>query len=243
MRMKSVHIAALLLIFIFGGIGVSASLGWWKTTTDKIPDKFAEGVAQGEYNPADIKGSYTFGDIEKTFGIPASDLATAFGLPNAENAASFPVKDLETLYADLAASGTEIGTGSVRYFVALFKGLPFETDEATYLPDTAVKLLNEKASLTDAQKKALESISVSLKTVEAPTASTTVSSNEPVKTPGTIKGSTTFQEILDWGLSKADIESVMGSPMPDPGKTIKTHAEEKGVEFSTWKDALQELIE
>jgi hypothetical protein len=67
---------------------------------------------------------------------------------------------------------------------------------------------------------------------------------EPVAaTDRTIKGSTTFQNLLDWGVAKQDIEKVLGAPMGASGMTIKDFCTAKGVEFSTVKTPLQALAD
>jgi hypothetical protein len=54
-----------------------------------------------------------------------------------------------------------------------------------------------------------------------------------------IKGKTSFQEILDWGVSQEIIEQVLGVPMPNPLITVKDFCTEKGLDFETIKPALQ----
>jgi len=109
-----------------------------------------------------IFGSYTFGEIQKVFGVPIEDLGIAFGVKDPSNYDSLKCKELETIYASLAAQGKEVGTGSVRYFVALYKGLPISQDEETYLPRPAVEILKAKASLTDEQLQYLIQHSVDI---------------------------------------------------------------------------------
>ncbi len=263
MKLKSSHVSLIVLICVLGGIGTAAALGLWATTTDKVPGVYTEGEAAGKANPADIKGSYTFGDIEKAFGISADVLAQAFEIPEPEKAASFTVKDLESIYADDAAAGTEIGTGSVRYFVALYKGLPFEIDEVTYLPSAAVQLLKADAPLSEAQKTDLDGIALGVAGDAAPIPPVIPTENQPPALPaepadeekntpspteqekvaGTVKGSTTFNDLIDWGLSPEEIQSVIGTPAPSGSMTIKSYSEEKGVEFSTYKTAFQDLLD
>ena len=55
-------------------------MGWWQTESTKEAAVFTSGEFAGQANPADIRGSYTFGDVEKNFGIPAALLAQAFGV-------------------------------------------------------------------------------------------------------------------------------------------------------------------
>ena len=141
-------IMAFILIFIFfGGIGLSKSLSLWETESSKVPTTFKEGDFKGEFNPADIRGSYSFNDVSKSFNIDLNVLAEAFRVDKKE-AITFKNKDLETKYAN---SGKEIGTDSVRLFVALYKGLPYDLTKDVYLPESAVKILKEKGNLTKEQ--------------------------------------------------------------------------------------------
>jgi len=151
MKIRSSIMGLIVPIVILGSVGVTSALDLWKTTNDKIPVKYSEGTATGQYNPADIRGSYTFGEIEKVFGIPVEDLGIGFGVKDPAYYASFQCKELETIYATLAVQGKEVGTGSVRAFVALYKGLPITLSDETYLPKPAVDLLKDKASLTQDQ--------------------------------------------------------------------------------------------
>jgi len=60
-----------------------------------------------------------------------------------------------------------------------------------------------------------------------------------VQTDKTVTGSTTFQNLLDWGVSQAAIEKVIGDKMPGAATVIKNYATGKGLEFSTLKTPLQ----
>lgn len=242
MKLKSIHVAIVTLVFIFGGVALTSLLGMWKTTNDKIPAKYKEGAFAGQNNPADIRGSYTFEDISSAFEIPIEDLGKAFGLKDPSKYASFQCKELESIYAPLAAEGKEIGTGSVRYFVALYKGLPIEVEEGTYLPKTAVEILKAKANLTQEQIKSIEKYSVALPEVSA-AFSVSASSPENATADRIIKGSTTFKDLMDWGVKKEDIEKIINDKIPDPGKTIKDYSSAKGFEFSTLKEPLQNLVD
>lgn len=151
MKVKSYAVALFVLIVIFGSVAFTSYLGQWKTTTDKVPAKYTEGEVSGQYNPADIRGSYTFTQIQDAFGIPVDELGVAFGVKDPSKYAAFQVKDLETIYAPLAAQGKEVGTDSVRIFVALYKGLPITLTDTTYLPKPAVEILKSKATLSKEQ--------------------------------------------------------------------------------------------
>ena len=57
------------------------------------------------------------------------------------------------------------------------------------------------------------------------------------------RSKTTFQEVLDWGVSQEIIEQVMGAPMPNPLTKIKDFCAEKGLDFETIKPALQAEVD
>lgn len=54
-----------------------------------------------------------------------------------------------------------------------------------------------------------------------------------------ITGKTTFQELLDWGVSKDVIQKVIGSDLPETSTIIKDFVTGKGLEFTTIKTQLQ----
>lgn len=157
MKLKPQATVALSALIVILGILGSAALGWWQTESDKTPQKLDIEIADSGdgvvYDPADIRGSYTLGEISTLFVIPLPELAEAFGVDKAR-AEGFKVKELETIYTD---KDSEVGTSSVRLFVAWYKGLPFERKEDSFLPEKAVLLLREKASLTAEQEAYLDS--------------------------------------------------------------------------------------
>ncbi len=265
MKIKSRTLAIIIIIVVCGGIFTGSALGYWKTTNTKTPEKFNTGEFAGQANPADIRGSYSFADISNTFGVPIEDLGIAFGLTDPQKYADFKCKDLESIYSSLAAAGTDVGTGSVRYFVALYKGLPITLTEESYLPESAVEILKTKATLTPDQIKYLDTHTVTMETLmkavpsataaettaTTPAATATAPISEtheavasPAKNPALqeIKGKTTFKELLEWGLKKEDIEQVIGDTLPNTSITVRDYATQKGVEFNTYKIPLQELL-
>lgn len=154
MRIKTNTLAIIIIVVMLGGVALSSSLGLWQTKTTKIPVKYSTGDAAGQYNPADIKGSYSFANISKLFEIPLEDLGKAFGVP-ADRLNSFLVKELESIY-DSSSDGKSVGANSVRVFVALYKGLPIELSEDTYFPESAVEVLNKAGNLTPDSMKYLD---------------------------------------------------------------------------------------
>src|SRR5512138_2657166 len=109
MTLTSKSVVISLFVTIFGGIAFASMMGWWVTESTRVPVTFTEGEFAGQANPADIRGSYTFGDIANSFDVTPEVLSQAFGIQK-DNPAAFVVKDLEGMYL---ASEYEIGTTSV----------------------------------------------------------------------------------------------------------------------------------
>lgn len=140
-KVKTVPLAIIAIAGIFGGVALSQATGYWRTTSSKEPAKFKTGDLSGLPNPADIRGSYTWLDVEKAFGVPAAEAAASFSMPGHVLKADERVSVLEELYASVVPSGYEIGTGAVRAYVALYTGLPMDIESDTLLPDAAVSVL------------------------------------------------------------------------------------------------------
>lgn len=145
---KAIFITIILTFTI--GIAGSNILGLWNTEGSKEPRKLESGEFKGESNPKDIKGSYSFKEISTIFNIPLEDLIKAFDVDN-NYKESFKCKDLEKYYKD--TEGKEIGTESIRLFVAFYKGMEYELKEDTFLPEQAVDMLNKNGKLSNNQKE------------------------------------------------------------------------------------------
>jgi hypothetical protein len=66
---------------------------------------------------------------------------------------------------------------------------------------------------------------------------------EHVAPANTITGKTTFQEVLNWGVSKAAIQKAIGGDLPLPSAIIKDYVTGKGMEFTTVKTQLQAEVD
>jgi hypothetical protein len=152
-KIKSWQIAAALVIIIFGGIFLSQQLGWWKTSGSKTPATIKSGEYAGTADPMDIRGSYAFTDIAKSFNIPLADLAAAYQLTDAQ-ASTFKCKDLEGL--GLGEPGQDIGTESVRTFVAFYIGRSPGDFSPGDLPQSAISVLLAKGQLSADARTYLE---------------------------------------------------------------------------------------
>ena len=244
MTLQSKTLAIIVVVFLFGGILLSNAMGWWLTESTKEVSVIAEGDFAGLPNPEDIRGSYTFGDIENNFGIPAALLAKAF-VVQVDDPQSFQVKNLETQYAE---SEVEIGTASVRLFVAYYSGLLLNLSlEESYLPVEAAAILKEQ-TLTEEQLGYLEDHMVDVNTLVEPViieSEADIVEEEPVEeTDTSVKGKTTFSEVISWGVSEDTIEAILGMPMPEEKLTvIKDFVNENSLDFETIKEALQTAVD
>jgi hypothetical protein len=155
-RIKTTALGLAIVAAMFGGIAISMAAGYWKTESTKEPVKIKEGEFAGLPNPADVRGSYTWDDVAKAFAIPVEKVLEAFGATDPAQKAN----SLEAKYAGTLPEGVEIGTGSVRLFAALYTGLPYEADEGTVLPASAITVLRadgkaDKARIDEAAAKAI----------------------------------------------------------------------------------------
>jgi hypothetical protein len=244
--LRSKHVVPIVLVVFILGIGGTMIFNLWQTTSSKVPATYSSGEFAGEYNPADIRGSYSFGDIEEAFAVPVTALAEAFAVDDTENPAAFLCKSLEELYG--AMENGEVGTDSVRWFVALYTGLPYTPEEDTLLPSASISVLRNR--LGEAELEAVRAKTVDLSAVSqvaaipgsSPVAESVAAQQTDTHTEtesGEVKGNTTFGELLSWGVSKEAIEQALGLPIGKAGVTVRDYCIENGIEFSTVKDALQ----
>ncbi len=238
MKVNAITAGLVLPILFIAGIFISSAVGYWKTESSKNPTKFTTGIFEGEADPADIRGSYSFSDLEKAFNIPVDTLAKAFGFSNSENPGEVKLKEFEETYGIIG--DFEIGTSSMKLFVALYKGLPYEPDEDTAIPQPGWNILNKEGA-TD--KETLETYSERIVSLEGLEIFTETVEHSEVSEETTIKGKTLFSDLLDWGLSGEQIEEAMGMVMGAPGDSVRDFCSENGIGFSTVKEPLQELLD
>ena len=246
MTLTSKPLAVIVLVMLFGGIFFSSAIGWWATESTKVPVTFTEGEFAGQANPVDIRGSYTFGDIANSFDVTPEILAQAFGITEGDPAI-FAVKELEGIYLD---SGFEIGTASVRLFVAYYTGLPFDTtDLELYMPQSATDILLAKGNLSPEQIAYLEAYTVTLGESVPAVEPVTESTPAPAEASSTtseeymVKGKTVFGDLIAWGVPQETIEGLIGMSMPDPAMSVKDFASANGLDFETLKPALQAEVD
>lgn len=243
MKIRSRHLTPIILTFFVIGIAGTMVLNLWNTEKEKVPAKYKSGDFGGQYDPGDIRGSYTFADINKAFNIPVEELAKAFGFSDAENPAALKAKDVEGRYGKMEEG--ELGTDSIRLFVAYYKGLPFKPEHETLIPERAVSILKANAVLTEEQKEYLNEMTISLSNVKQSTSEAPAEATAEHKTTEefTIKGKTTFQELLDFGITKEEIEQILGMPMGRGAETVRDYVADKNMEFSELKPKFEALVE
>jgi len=239
MKVNQLFLSIAIVIIMFGTISVTSALGLWQTTSTKIPATYLSGEASGQYNPTDIRGSYTFGEISELFGIPLKDLGNAFAIENENSFQTFEVKNLEAIYEYANTASKSVGTDSVRTFVALYKGLPMDLDDSIYLPNTAELILVNAGRMTKEQTAFVSSHLVEPEKVS--------SDNPPLSTSSEsssfIKGKTTFKEILAIGVKKEEIEAAIKTSIPNTSVVIKDFCLENNLEFTLVKTEIQNLID
>lgn len=252
MKLRSAHLAVLVLVAVFGTILVTSLTGAWVTTTTRIPGQISEGEFAGASDPADIRGSYSFDDVQAAFGVPVPVLAQAFGVPEA-GAGAYAAKDLEEAYGDVG--GMEIGTDSLRLFVALYTGVPYTPEETTGLPESAWEILRSRdgavspeaaeisGTVAPAPEAAGDLAASDVAAGDVAASDVAASETHAEPTDGVVKGGTTFADVLSWGLTREQVESVIGGPMPARGTTIRDHATAQGVAFGEYRTAFQALLD
>ena len=242
MKLRSPQIALLSLVFVFGGILVSILAGVWQSESSKVPATYTSGKFAGQYNPADIRGSYSFADVAAAFDVPADLLVQAFGFETYENPEDLQIKLFEDVYGVI--DGKEIGTDSMRLFVALYLERPYTPEEDTGLPLRAVQSLLEAGKIDpENASEYRQDYAVDISGRIGSDAAATVA--EPVENAEdtSIKGKTTFRDLMSWGLAAADIEELIGMPLGPPSQALRDYFIEQEVEFSEYKDKLQKLID
>jgi len=242
MKIRALTAGILLPVLFIGGVLITTASGYWMTESSKQPVKFKTGEFAGEADPGDIRGSYSFSDLEKAFGIPVETLAKAFGFSDAENPEGMKIKEFEEVYSGFGEM--EVGTDSMRLFISLYKGIPYESEETTALPEPAFNILKMEGASREDQLAAYESRRVSLSDfVSDKTPDDTDVEHSEDKPSGEIKGRTLFSDLLDWGLSRDQIEDVLGTEMGASGLSVRDFCLDKGIEFSTVKEPIQELLD
>jgi len=276
MEIRSKTLGIIIAIVIFGGIMGASALGLWKTVSVRNPTRLqlsesvgettGESAETGAYAPADIRGNHQFGEISQMFGIPLETLSRAFALPPDVDPATFRNQDFETIYPEYGGE-QEIGNGSMKWFVALYTGLPFELEdeeEDTYLLRPAVDILKSNANLSAEQVAYLDAYVIEIEVEsglvenilpedevqateieieqEPSENSSQEGENENVdrkQDEMVVAGKTAFADLLDWGVPVEQIEAIIGGEIPNRLMLVYDYCAENGLSFGNIKEALQ----
>ncbi|NDL67265.1 4Fe-4S binding protein [Anaerotalea alkaliphila] len=109
MRTLPLQVALAILLLITGTLSGAKAAGLWITESTKIPGRITEGAAAGEYDPVDIRGSYTFGEIADLFQVELPVWVSGEANDNAEPTGEAPLHAVtgKTTFRDLLSWGVE----------------------------------------------------------------------------------------------------------------------------------------
>lgn len=241
MKKTRLFLALTAIVFVFGGIFISDALGFWKTTGSKEPRKFESGQFAGEYDPWDIRGSYTFGNVEDAFNIDSEILARAFGV-KVDNPYDFQIKNLESMYKD-EGFPVEIGTGSVRYFTALYNGLPLLDDAG--LTKQSITILYNSNKIDEPLYRQLMTAAIDLSETYQKTDSekdtVTQIDGEEHGSTASVTGNTTVGQALDMGVPEEILIKYTGS-IEDRTALVRDLVKSMGLSFGEVRPTLNEYI-
>lgn len=205
------------------------------------PMVLTAGEFAGQYNPADIRGSFTIEAISRYYNIPLSVVCEAFHIPE-EEAANIQNKHFKYIYAGLEKSGKNVGNGSMIVFVSMYKRMPFNVHEPEYLLEPAADILKSLGTLSAEELDYLDKYVVSLDEA-APIPLDTFIPPADHDTDKQIYGRTTFGDLLDMGIPKDKIEAIINAAMPGNEVRVKDYCVQNNLAFSDYvRPELYELI-
>lgn len=252
MKIKGLFAAGIAVVIIFAGIFITKLTGDWATEGRKIPRRISVGDYAGMYDPGDIRGSYSFADIANSFAVTPDEIARAFALPtDGIDPADYKAKDLEEYYGEIPDGTGELGTDSLRWFVALATGYPYTPEPETLIPSPALALLKTKGVIDETVIAELRERSVSPgifpESSHTPESTSSLESSEDHETgeesDRMIKGKTTFADLYDWGLTEEEIESATGYEVGKRAEILRDYFSEQGASFGEMKSILQVIID
>jgi hypothetical protein len=214
MRINPYVYGIFVLILFFGVILGFQAAGIWS-----VSGKLTTSGEQVQPSAADvntIKGWMTLEQITTTFNVPLPDLLTEFDLPS-DTPPTTAIKDLES---DLF-SVTNLRT----WLKSRMNPAALPQTESTPLA-----IPTQQVTATP--------------TPDVPTQpSATPAPTEHAALPKTVTGKTTFQELLDWGVSKETVQKIIGADLPATSTLIKDYVTGKGLAFPTIKTLLQAEVD
>ena len=259
MEIRSQTLGVVIATVIFGGIMGASALGLWTTVSVKrsarlqLSESVGGNAGTGAFDPAGIRGNHQFGEISEMFDIPLDILSSAFALPADVDSATFKNQDFDSIYPEFEGE-QEIGNGSMKWFVALYTGLPFELEddeEATYLLHPAVDILKGHADLTAEQIAYLDAHTIEIEIEKTefntpkdePQSSDDAKETERKQDAMVVAGKTTFADLLGWGVPAEKIEALIGGEIPNRLTRVLDYCSDNGLSFGTIKPGLQAEVD
>ncbi len=246
MKNKAALVASVTVLSLVVGVGIAKITGYWRTEGSKVPIKISRGEFEGESDPGDIRGSYSFTDIEAAFGIPPEMMAAAFGMPEGDPE-QMKAKNVEETWGEMEG-GMEVGTDSVKLFTALWTGLPHDAEDTSVLPTAAVEILEAYQRIDAAQAAELRLTAVALPNAAggeaAPAESDQPAQSDDHEIPDRmVRGLTTFGDLKGWGVTEEMWLEKFGEPMGSRAASMKDFAEDTGMPVSEIKALAQDMVD
>ncbi|MBA4384462.1 MAG: hypothetical protein C0410_06975 [Anaerolinea sp.] len=117
-----------------------------------------------------------------------------------------------------------------------------DLESDTFNTSALIAWLQSRTLPTDVPTATLEPTVAALATTQISTEISEVvtpAATEHLAPERTITGKTTFQELLDWGVTNEALQTIVGEPITDYNLVIKDYTVGKGLAFSDIKTLLQ----
>lgn len=202
--MKKLNFYSIILIIFLSFtlfIGGSMYTGYWQTERAATPKVIETGAFQGQYDPYDIRGSYTIDEILTLYQIPKQDFYAGLGLP-----ASLPTSTQLKALESTVESEEHFGVSNVRDFVAFYVGIISEIPDSD-AHETTNTTDNSNETTTNAKETNIYvqgsqggGFGSGLGNPDDPTIN---HNNRSATTP---TGGTTLAQVYEWGITREMME-------------------------------------
>jgi len=223
MRINPFVYGILVLSLFTGVIFAFRSAGVWSISGKA--DAQGNRVAPSADDPETIKGWMTLGEIAAAYQVTLDEIIAQFQLPT-DTPAETAVKDLES--ETFSVSG-------------LREWLAARIEQDGSLPPPA-QVVTPAPTQTVPTPAPQELPATQLGTGQGQPADQALSEDH-APPERRVNAKTTFQDLLDWGLSVQVISQIIGTEMPTPGTVVKDFITSNGGEFASIKSALQAEID
>jgi hypothetical protein len=212
-RIKPTYLGIFILVVFMGTIYAFRAVGVW-SVSGKV-DHQGQAIQPGAGDTSSIKGWMTFEQISTAFQAPLAEILAAFGLP-ADTPASTPLNTLE--------NGTFSVSALRDWLDARAPSSPAVEPDNLAPADPVKEATPQPTSVPGEPAGAADPVE-----------------HDPADR--TVTGQTTFQDLLDWGVSAETIQQVIGGALPDPSMLVKDYVTQGGESFGPVKNALQDVVQ